>query len=129
FSLSGHLSKIDIHMGDVVHRGQHLAVMGYTGVGIDRERAHLHLELNLMLNHEFEGWYEAFHPGDPNYHGIYNGVNLTGLDIARLYLALRDKPSLTIPEFLSEEKIAYKVTLPKSKHFELRKLYPWMLSS
>ena len=129
FSLYGHLSKIDIHMGDAIQRGQHIGVMGYTGVGINRERAHLHLELNLMLNHNFQEWYDSFlHKNDPNHHGIYNGINLAGLNIARLYLKLRENPSLTIPQFLSEEEIFYKVALPKSPHFELPKLYPWMVS-
>src|SRR5204862_7336209 len=111
-----------------VRRGQHIAVMGYTGVGINRERAHLHLELNLMLSRNFQEWYDAFvDPSDPNRHGIYNGINLTGLNIARLYLELREKPSLTIPQFLSEEEIFYKVAFPKSRGFELAKTYPWML--
>ena len=128
FSLYGHLSKIDIHAGDSVQRGQHIAIMGYTGVGINRERAHLHLELNLMLSRKFQEWYGAYvHPSDPNRHGIYNGLNLTGLNIARFYLALRERPSLTIPQFLSEEEIIYKVALPKSRHFELPKTYPWLV--
>ena len=129
FSLYGHLSKIEVRTGDAVHRGQHIAVMGYTGVGINRERAHVHLELNLMLSRKFQEWYDAFvHPSDPNHHGIYNGINLTGLNIARLYLKLREKPSLTIPQFLSEEETFYKVTLPRSRHFELPKMYPWMVN-
>jgi len=129
FSLYGHLSKIDIHMGDALQRGQHIAVMGYTGAGINQARAHVHLELNLIINHNFQGWYDSFlHPGDPNRHGIYNGINLVGLNIARLYLALREKPSLTIPQFLSEEEIFYKVAFPKSRGFELAKTYPWMLT-
>ena len=128
FSLYGHLSAMNVRTGDAVHRGQHIAVMGYTGAGITRERAHLHLELNLILTHKFEGWYDAFHQDDPNHHGIYNGINLVGLDIARLYLALREKPSLTIPQFIGQEEIFYKVAIPKSRHFELPKLYPWMLS-
>jgi hypothetical protein len=129
YSLYGHLSKIDVRTSETVQRGQHIAVMGYTGVGINRERAHVHLELNLMLNHNFEEWYAAFHHrGDPNYHGIYNGINLTGLDIARLYLELREKPSLTIPQFLAEETVYFKVALPNSRHFELPQRYPWMLS-
>jgi murein DD-endopeptidase MepM/ murein hydrolase activator NlpD len=128
YSLYGHLSKIDIRVGDGVHRGQHIAVMGYTGVGINRERAHVHLELNLMLSRKFQEWYDAYvHPSDPNHHGIYNGINLTGLNIARLYLELREKPSLTIPQFLGEEETAYKVALPKSHHFELVERYPWMV--
>jgi len=129
YSLYGHLSSIAVHPGDAVKRGQAIAVMGYTGAGLNQARAHLHLELNVMLNHQFEAWYNAFFKNDPNHNGIYNGMNLAGLDIARLYLALRKNPSLTIPEFLREEETFYKVTLPKSRHFELPKLYPSMLAA
>jgi len=128
YSLYGHLSSIAVQSGDTVNRGQRIAVMGYTGTGLNRERAHLHLELNLMLSHQFEAWYNTFFRNDPNHNGIYNGMNLIGLDIARLYLALHKNPSLTIPQFLSREEIFYKVTVPKSRHFELPKLYPWMLT-
>jgi len=85
--------------------------------------------LNLMLSHQFEAWYNTFFRNDPNHNGIYNGMNLIGLDIARLYLALHKNPSLTIPQFLSREEIFYKVTVPKSRHFDLPKLYPWMLTA
>ncbi len=129
YSLYGHLSSIAVQPGDTVKRGQHIAVMGYTGTGLNRERAHLHLELNLMFSHQFEAWYNTFFRNDPNHNGIYNGMNLAGLDIARLYLALRKNPSLTIPQFLSREEIFYKIALPKSRHFELPKLYPWMLAT
>ena len=60
--------------------------------------------------------------------GLYNGINLMGLDIARLYLALRKRPSLTIPEFLAQEETFYRVTIPASKHFDLLKFYPWLLA-
>jgi hypothetical protein len=129
YSVYGHLSSIAVHPGDTVKRGQRIAVMGYTGTGLNRERAHLHLELNLMLSPEFESWYNAFFRNDPNHNGIYNGMNLAGLDIARLYLALRKNPSLTIPEFLGREETFYKVTVPKARHFELPKLYSWMLTT
>ena len=49
--------------------------------------------------------------------------------LAGLYLALHKNPSLTIPEFLGSEETFYKVTLPKSRHFELTKAYPWMLTT
>jgi murein DD-endopeptidase MepM/ murein hydrolase activator NlpD len=127
YSLYGHLSSIEVKPGQRVQKGDRIAVMGYTGAGLNRARAHLHLELNLMLSHQFEAWHDAFIKNDPNHNGIYNGLNLTGLDIARLFLALRKNPSLTIPEFLKDEEVFYKVTVPKSSHFELIKLYPWML--
>jgi murein DD-endopeptidase MepM/ murein hydrolase activator NlpD len=128
YSLYGHLSKIDVLTGQKVERGQHIAVMGYTGTGINRERAHLHLELNLLVNHRFQSWYNTcYAKTEPNYHGIYNGINLDGLDIARLFLELRKNSSLTIPEFLEGEQTFYKVTVPRSWRFELLKNYPWML--
>jgi hypothetical protein len=128
YSLYGHLNSIAVQPGESVRRGQRIAVMGYTGVGLNQARAHLHLELNLMLSHRFEAWHDTFFKNDPNHNGIYNGINLAGLDIARLYLALHKNPSLTIPEFLNDEETFYKVTLPKSSHFELPRLYPWMLA-
>lgn len=128
YSLYGHLSKVDVHTGDSVTKGQHIAMMGYTGAGINRERAHVHLELNLIMNHKFDGWYEATHQNDPNHHGIYNGINLTGLDIAKFYLQLHDNPSLTVPQFLGREEVFYTVALPRSRNFELPKLYPWMVN-
>ena len=127
YSLYAHLSAITVHPGQAVRRGEPVAVMGYTGAGLNQARAHVHLELNLMLSHQFESWYDAFHKNDPNHNGIYNGINLAGLDIARLYLALRKNPSLTIPEFIAEEETFYKIAVPRSGYFELPKLYPWMV--
>ncbi len=105
-----------------------LGVMGHTGDGLNQTRAHLHLELNLMLSRQFESWHDSLFKTDPNRNGLYNGLNLIGIDIARLYLALRERPALTIPEFLSEEETLYRVLLPDSGHFDLPKFYPWMLA-
>ena len=129
YSLYGHLSSLGVQTGETVKRSQRIAVMGYTGTGLNRERAHLHLELNLMFSHEFDSWYNTFFRNDPNHNGIYNGMNLAGLDIARLHLALHKNPSLTIPEFLGREETFYKVMVPKSRHFELARFYPWMLTT
>src|SRR5437870_7272080 len=128
YSLYGHLSSTAVRARNHVERGQRIAVMGYTGAGLNQARAHVHLELNLMLSHHFEAWHEAFHKNDPNHNGIYNGINLAGLDIARLYLALRKNPYLTIPDFLGDEEISYKVAVPKSAHFELPRPYPWLVT-
>ena len=129
YSLYGHLSSITVRRGDRVGRAQPIAMMGYTGKGLNQARAHLHLELNMMLSHRFEAWHDEFHKNEPNYNGLYNGINLTGLNIAQLYLALRENPSLTIPQFLKNEETFYRVTLPHSSHFELPKAYPWLLTS
>ena len=128
YSLYGHLNTIQVNVGQRVQQREQLGVMGHTGTGLDRVRAHLHLELNLLLSTHFESWHDSLFKNDPNQNGLYNGINLMGVDIARLYLALRDRPSLTIPEFLSEEETLYRVLLPASPHFDLLHSYPWMLS-
>jgi murein DD-endopeptidase MepM/ murein hydrolase activator NlpD len=129
YSLYAHLSSVAVKPGDQVRRSQRIAVMGYTGTGINRERAHLHLELCLMFSRQFEAWYDTFFRNDPNRHGIYNGMNLAGVDVARLYLELRKNPALTIPEFLNKEEAFYKIDVPKARHFDLLQLYPWMLAA
>jgi murein DD-endopeptidase MepM/ murein hydrolase activator NlpD len=128
YSLYGHLSSIQVHVGQRVQQRDQLGVMGHTGEGLNQARAHLHLELNLMLSRQFEAWHDSLFKTDPNHNGLYNGINLMGIDIARLYLALRKRPSLTIPEFLSEEETLYRILLPDSRHFDLLKFYPWMLT-
>ena len=128
YSLYAHLSSIAVQIGRHVQRGERLGVMGHTGEGIDRERAHLHLELNLMLNRKFDLWYNAHFRNDPNRHGLYNGLNLAGLDIARLYLTLRKQPTLTIPEFLEREAVFYKVALPGWRPPDLLNRYTWLRS-
>jgi len=127
YSLYGHLSAIAVHPGEPVRQGEKLAIMGHTGEGITRERAHVHLELNLLLNDHFAAWHDTFFKNDPNWHGIYNGINLAGLDLARLYLALRGNSSLTIPAFIAQEETYYKVIVENSPNFELPTRYPWLL--
>jgi murein DD-endopeptidase MepM/ murein hydrolase activator NlpD len=128
YSLYGHLSAITVRTGQRVQQREQLGVMGHTGEGLNQARAHVHLELNLMWSRQFEAWHDTFFKNDPNHNGLYNGINLIGLDIARLYLALRKRPSLTIPEFLSQEETLYRVIIPASKHFDLLKFYPWLLA-
>jgi murein DD-endopeptidase MepM/ murein hydrolase activator NlpD len=127
YSLYGHLSSIAVRPGQHVEQREQLGVMGHTGEGLNQARAHVHLELNLMLSREFEAWHAASFKNDPNHHGLYNGLNLVGIDIARLYLALQKRPGLTIPEFLADEETLYRVLLPPSKNFDLPKFYPWLL--
>src|ERR1700738_3788422 len=49
YSLYGYLNSIRVQSGQEVKKGEPIAVMGHTGSGLNQERAHVHLELNLML--------------------------------------------------------------------------------
>ena len=127
YSLYAHLNTISVEAGQAVKQGEKLAIMGHTGSGINRERSHVHVELNLLLNDHFEEWHNTSFKNDPNRHGIYNGLNLAGFDLARLILALRGNSSLTIPAFLAREEVFYKVIVPNSPNFQLPERYPWMI--
>ena len=54
YSLYAHLNTIAVEAGQTVRQGEKLGVMGHTGTGINRERSHVHVELNLLLNDHFE---------------------------------------------------------------------------
>jgi len=126
YSLYAHLSAVQVNVGDHVSQNDVIGVLGHTGEGIDRERAHLHLELNLLINGEFEKWYSKYFPAEGNRHGIYNGQNLDGFDIGRFYLELAKNPTLTVPQFFQEETTWYKVRVAASKHMDLLRRYPWL---
>lgn len=126
YSLYAHLSAIQVNARDQVAQGDPIGIMGHTGEGIDRERSHVHLELNLLLNADFEKWSNKYFPRDGNRHGNYNGQNLDGFDIGRLYLELNKNPQKTIPEFFQEETTWYRVLVPASTRMDLLQRYPWL---
>jgi murein DD-endopeptidase MepM/ murein hydrolase activator NlpD len=127
YSLSAHLNSVSVKIGQQVAQGDALGRLGYTGDGIDRRRAHVHFEVNLILSHDFERWHQLVFPADINRHGLYNGINLAGMDVARLLLAAHKSPGLTIPAFLAGEEVAFKAAVPATDKFVLAKLYPWMI--
>lgn len=126
FSLYAHLKAVNVNAGDSIGQGDPLGILGHSGEGIDRERAHVHLGLNLLMNGEFDRWFAKYFPGDGNAHGPYNGMNLVGIDIGRLYQELNKNPNLTIPEFLKEETVWYRIVVPSSNRMDILSRYPWL---
>ncbi|MFM2167969.1 MAG: hypothetical protein RIS79_2340 [Verrucomicrobiota bacterium] len=127
FSLYAHLREARVQTGDAVMAGQGIGRMGYTGAGIDQRRAHLHVELNMLLSSDFEAWHqEGF--STPNHHGIYNGINLLGLDLQGLFLANAKKPPLSIPEFVRGSEAAFRVRVPGTAKMEIAGRHPWLLN-
>ncbi len=128
FSLYAHLRAYRVSLGQKVAAGETIALMGYTGSGIDQRRAHLHVELNVMLSRDFEAWHQqGFRT--PNHHGLYNGMNLLGLDLQALYLAQARQPMLSVAAWLKQSAAQFEVTVPGSARMELLQRYPWLLSA
>jgi murein DD-endopeptidase MepM/ murein hydrolase activator NlpD len=92
YSLYAHLQEIraDLKTGQRVHAGEAVAQMGRTAntrEGISKERAHVHFELNLLVNDRYGAWHKRFLADQRNDHGDWNGQNLTGLDPRPILLA------------------------------------------
>jgi murein DD-endopeptidase MepM/ murein hydrolase activator NlpD len=125
YTLYAHLNAIRVAPGQYVERGQRLGTLGYTGRGIDRRRAHLHFEVNLLLNQSFPVWHDSVFSGE-NHHGIYNGINLAGLDAAGLFRRTREDSTLTIRRFLEEQEAFFTVAVPNAHRLDLLTRYPWL---
>ncbi|MEY4916797.1 MAG: hypothetical protein RL616_710 [Verrucomicrobiota bacterium] len=91
YSLSAHLSELASGMksGEAVKAGQIIGTMGRTSTAetIAKDRAHVHFELNLLVNENFAAWFKKNSPGERNDHGAWNGQNFDGLDARQILLA------------------------------------------
>jgi murein DD-endopeptidase MepM/ murein hydrolase activator NlpD len=129
YSLYAHLATIAVAEGERVAQGQTLGIMGYSGRGLDRTRAHLHFEFALLMSENFDGWHHEVTRGDANPHGNYNGQNLAGINPADLLLAVREDPTtFDLGRFLRDQPLYYKIAIPASANFTLPRRYPWMLA-
>jgi murein DD-endopeptidase MepM/ murein hydrolase activator NlpD len=91
FTVYAHLSAFapGLKTGKTVQAGEVIAMMGRTsntGERISLERAHVHFEINLFVSDRFSSWYKKEHPKQPDDHGIWNGMNLLGLDPRLVFL-------------------------------------------
>lgn len=127
YTLYAHLNSIQVKSGEQVRQGAVIGRMGYTGAGINRERAHLHLEIAVLLNEDFEHWYNRYFSGSPNKHGIYHGYNLVGLDPSPILLESAKNPEFSIKEHILKQESAYQITIPNSPGLSIIRNYPWIV--
>lgn len=127
FTLYAHLADTaaELKVGQPVSKGQRLGTLGHstnTKEGIPRERAHLHFEVDFLLNTNFHIWYPKRDPKAPPF-GDFNGQNLYGLDPAALLLAAGANPKLNFAEYIAKQTVAFTVLVP-AKPFPWLKLHP-----
>ncbi len=125
YSLYAHLAEITCNPGDTVNAGSVLGRMGYTGAGIDRVRAHLHLEIGMLVSSQFNEWHKNSGAGT-NFHGLFNGMNLTSADAARLFVEHKANPALKFSEFIASTPVYFKVTIPSTATPDFVKRHPWI---
>lgn len=126
FSLYAHLRSASVVAGTGLKRGQVLGQLGYTGDGIDRRRAHVHLECGLILSERYDEHF-ALTKGGVGGHGNYHGSNLIGMNVAAFLLAHQEDPKLMPDVFLQKEEVYFKVTVPnRGAEIDLTTRYPWL---
>jgi murein DD-endopeptidase MepM/ murein hydrolase activator NlpD len=124
YSLYAHLAAIeDLKPGQSVKAGQRIATMGRTAntrEGISKDRAHLHFELNLLVNERFSSWFRKANPKQRNDHGGWNGQNFLGLDPRLILLQQRAKgDKFSLLEFIQNQPEMARVTVRAST-------FPWI---
>ena len=141
YSLYAHLHHLHVVRDQKVERGTVLGIMGHTGSGIDRRRAHTHVELNMLLNPRLAIWQMTPPPAlavitpptpgkpvpKPPPPPTLIGQNLVGLDIAGWLLAIRKEPELRLSEFIHRSEPYFKIRTPcLGQELEIVQRYPWL---
>lgn len=122
YSLYAHLAKVSCLVGQRVGTGNVLGVMGHSGVGLNRERSHVHLEICLMIHSRYNEFCSK-----ENKHGLYNGLNLVGLDPAPVLLACKDGEPLSLRAHWSTLQEHYRVRVPwDGKPVDLLRRHPFL---
>jgi murein DD-endopeptidase MepM/ murein hydrolase activator NlpD len=125
YSLYAHLREVrhDLKVGQVVKAGEPVAVMGRTAntrESITKDRAHVHFELNLLVNDRFAAWHKQADPGQRNDHGEWNGQNLLGIDPRLVLLGQQDQGAkFSLLSFLQNQTELCRVLVRKVD-------FPWV---
>jgi murein DD-endopeptidase MepM/ murein hydrolase activator NlpD len=130
YSLYAHLSEIlpTLKIGDAVKAGQVIATMGRTSDAevIAKDRAHVHFELNVLMNDNFAAWFKK-NSVERNDHGEWNGQNLNGLDPREILLGENNpKGNFSLLNFLRSQTELCRV-LVRATNFPYLKRYPQLI--
>jgi hypothetical protein len=78
------------------------------------------------MTRHFDHWLKA-NGGGINHHGVYNGMNLCGTDVARFFLDHRKNPNIHFSDFVASTEVYFRVSVPAQgiPDFVLR--HPWLV--
>ncbi len=131
YTLYAHLARIEPGVGPSVRvkRGQIIALMGHTasGGGIPRDRAHMHFEIGLMVTTNFSSWYAWRKFGSPNEHGLYNGMNLMGIDPYDFLQEWRRRKVDNFQQYFDRLQAVVRVRVATSRVPDFIQRYPSLL--
>lgn len=132
YTTYSHLKEVraDLQTGHAVKAGETIGIMGRTAntsEGISKDRAHLHFEINLLLNERFAEWHRKHQPGLRNDHGDWNGRNLLGLDPRAILLAQQaEGDRFNLVQFIKRQPELCRVQV-RSTNFPWLRRYPQLI--
>jgi len=132
YSTYAHLSEIrsDLRTGVAIKAGETIGIMGRTAntrQSITKDRAHVHFELNLLINDRFAAWYKKTNPKQRNDHGDWNGQNLLGLDPRLILLEQRTQGTkIDLAQFIRTRRELCRV-LVRDTEFPFLRRYPQLV--
>ena len=128
YTLYAHLAEIDagVRPGVAVAAGGRLARMGRSAGGytIPKERAHLHFEIGLRMTDRFQTWYDARGFGSRNEQGLYNGMNLMGVDPLAFFARWREGGLKRLDEVFRELPAALTLRIAQPGEPDFLRRYP-----
>lgn len=129
YSLYAHLASISCKPGDKVGTGNVIGVMGFSGIGINKERSHVHLEIGMLLNKNFQQWYDAKKISSPNKHGLFNGFNICGINPVDALTLCKEGTPFSLKSYLATLKPEYIIRIPSTGIPDIAKRYPFLLKT
>lgn len=131
YTLYAHLARVDpaLRKGLSVKRGQRLGIMGRSagGYAIPKERAHLHFEIGLRLTDDFAAWFAWKKFGSPNQHGLWNGMNLMGINPRDFLDQWRRRRVDNFAQYISGLDSAVRVRVVTTRTPDFIRRYPALL--
>lgn len=122
YSLYAHLAAVSCREGQRVTPRDTIGTLGYSGVGLNKTRAHLHLEICLMINSS----YDLIVTPPENKHGLFNGLNLVGFDGADVLLACKNGQPFSLSRYFNSLKEHYRVIVPRRGTMDLLRRHPFL---
>ncbi len=132
YSLYAHLKSVrdDLQPGKAVKAGETIAIMGRTAntaQAISKDRAHVHFELNLLVNDRYAEWHKKFLVGEHNDHGEWNGQNLNGIDPRLVLLQQHEEGAkFSLVRYLHSETEVCRVFVRSTNFPWLKRYQPLM---
>lgn len=132
YTLYAHLAAIEpgVAPGRTMKAGERIGTMGRSAGGytIPKERAHLHFEIGLRMTDSFASWYKRRGFGSPNEHGLYNGMNLMGVDPLDVFARRRAGGLTSLDQVFRELPSAVTLRIAETDTPDFVRRYPSLVS-